>query len=60
MWDTEALGEGCYLGVPRPGTGACERSHWLMEMDGPSDLCTLDAVKQLVVFARYRVAQNGA
>ncbi|WP_345597977.1 hypothetical protein [Streptomyces marokkonensis] len=58
--DSECLVAGSFLGVPRPQPGPEHPSRWLLDMGGPSDLCRPDAVKQLVMLARYRVARNNA
>lgn len=58
--DSECLVSGSFLGVPRPEPVPDQRSPWLLDMGGPGDLCRPDAVKQLVMYGRYRVAQNGA
>lgn len=54
--DTRCLTPDIELCVPHPDSA----SRWLLDMGGPGDLCAPDAVKQLVMFARFRVAQSGA
>lgn len=57
---TMCLGPDTYLGVPRPGEWhgvRTARSYWCVEMDGPAALCVPNAVMQLAVHARYRMAQ---
>ncbi|GGT29113.1 hypothetical protein GCM10010254_57160 [Streptomyces chromofuscus] len=58
--DSECLVQDSYLGVPNPDPDPDEPSRWLLGMGGPGDLCVPDAVKQLVMFARFRAAQGGA
>jgi hypothetical protein len=57
--ETECFSSGHYLKVPRPGTQFGANSYWLVEMDSASTLCGPEAVSQLVMYARYRCAQNG-
>ncbi|WP_405925764.1 hypothetical protein [Streptomyces sp. NBC_00035] len=56
--DTECLGRGSYLGVPRPDldghSGQVGRSYWSVPMDSPGELCTPGSVTQLVAHGRYR------
>ncbi|MEU1265557.1 hypothetical protein ABZ473_26495 [Streptomyces cellulosae] len=59
MPDAGTLHSEAFLGVPRPCTSD-RRRYWLVEMGGPGDLCTPDAVKQLVAYARFRDLQNDA
>lgn len=56
--DTECLGSGSFLGVPRPQRNEPEqsRSYWCVPMDGPGALCSPAAVSQLVAYGRYRRA----
>ncbi|MEU1852960.1 hypothetical protein ABZ499_27760 [Streptomyces sp. NPDC019990] len=55
--ETECLSPDMRLGVPRPGAKPDERAYWLVEMDGPGDLCARDAVKALVEYGRLRAVQ---
>jgi hypothetical protein len=58
----ECLGLGSYVGVPaviEPGPGTW-RSRWCVSMDGPGDLCSPEAVSQLVTYGRYRLAEAEA
>ncbi|MFF5968304.1 hypothetical protein ACFY64_32185 [Streptomyces collinus] len=56
--DTDCLCPGVLLGVPRPGAEPTERSHWLVEMDGPGVLCMTEPVMRVVTSGRLRIAQN--
>jgi hypothetical protein len=56
--DTDCLSPGMLLGVPRPGAEPTQRSHWLVEMDGPGVLCMKEPVKQVVRCGRLRTAQD--
>ncbi|MCX4458705.1 hypothetical protein OOK58_43120 [Streptomyces sp. NBC_01728] len=52
---SDCLSADTYLGVPYPGAEPQGLTYWLVEMDGPSMLCTPDAVKQLVMHGRLRL-----
>lgn len=56
--DVECLGGSSFLGVPRPGRDdPCEtRCHWVVPMDGPGDLCSPHAVRQLIDYGRFKRA----
>ncbi|WP_432198888.1 hypothetical protein [Streptomyces sp. bgisy027] len=58
--EAECLGRDSYLGVPR--AGFTEPNHhwcyWSVPMDGPGDLCTVEAISQLVTVGRRRLAMN--
>lgn len=61
--DSECLGVGACLGVPRPGisaSGAASPSYWAVPMDSPGVLCVPDDVSRLVMTGRSRreVAQS--
>ncbi|MFF0222601.1 hypothetical protein [Streptomyces sp. NPDC004629] len=58
----ECLGVGSYLGVPSPTLDEehGHRSYWCVPMRGPGNLCTADAVSQLVLCGRYRLAIGAA
>ena len=58
----ECLEPGCFLGVPdvittNPSLG---RSCWCVPMDGPGNLCSPEAVSQLVAYGRHRLAEATA
>jgi len=55
----ELLGHDSLLGVPRPEFTSPDEhfSYWCVPMDGPGDLCPVEAVSQLVTYGRYRLAQ---
>jgi hypothetical protein len=57
--ETEFLGRGCFLGVPRLEATEPKdvRSYWCVPMDGPGTLTVPDAVSQLLAVARFRRAQ---
>lgn len=60
----ECLGRGTYLGVPRPD--AVDRnahawaSYWSVPMPSAAEVCTPDAVAQLVAVGNFRVATEGS
>ena len=56
--DTDCLCPGVLLGVPRPGAKSTERSHWLVEMDGPGVLTMKEPVKRVVASGHLRTAQD--
>lgn len=51
---SDCLSADTYLRVPYPGAEQ-GLTYWLVEMDGPSMLCTTDAVKHLVMHARLQL-----
>ncbi|WP_409469705.1 hypothetical protein [Streptomyces sp. HC307] len=55
---TKCLGRDSYLGVPRPEFTEPDHhfSYWCVSMDGPGDLCPVEAVSQLVTYGQYRLA----
>ncbi len=57
--EAEFLGQGCFLGVPRPENTQPEgvRSYWCVPMDSPGNLASPHAVAQLLAVARFRRAQ---
>ncbi|MGC9538396.1 hypothetical protein [Streptomyces sp. UG1] len=57
----ECLEPGSYLGVPSPTqpSPSFGRSRWCVPMDGPGDLCSTEAVSQLMTYGRYRLAEAG-
>ncbi|MYR40479.1 hypothetical protein [Streptomyces sp. SID5910] len=46
------------LGVPFPGAGPEARSHWLVQLDSPDEVCVPDAVLQMLTFACFRAAHQ--
>lgn len=58
----EFLGEGHFLGVPRPTYGGPSegRLYWCVPMDGPGDLCPPEALSQLLAVGYYRLVQSEA
>lgn len=58
--DSECLTAGTLLGVPNPEPRPDEPSRWLLDMGGPGELCTREAVRQLVMYGRYCAAQTHA
>ncbi|MGW4548381.1 hypothetical protein ACWEN4_18700 [Streptomyces violaceorubidus] len=61
--DTECFGDDHYLGVPCPGVDVQHpraRSYWVVPMDEPADLCSPDAISQLVDVARQRTTEAGS
>lgn len=60
--DTEGLGRGCYLGVPRPSLTTHDpqawHPYWSVPMPSAGELCAPDAVAQLVALARFRLASE--
>ncbi|MFD5570506.1 hypothetical protein [Streptomyces cadmiisoli] len=58
--ESECLVKDSYLGVPDPDPDPDEAARWLLDMGGPGDLCSSSAVRQLVEFARFRIAQSGS
>ncbi|MFB7088657.1 hypothetical protein [Streptomyces sp. NPDC056296] len=61
--ETECFGDDHYLGVPCPGIDFQHpraRSCWVVPMDGPADLCSPDAISQLLDVARKKTAEAGA
>ncbi|UDM03257.1 hypothetical protein [Streptomyces longhuiensis] len=56
--DAECLGGNSFLGVPRPGRDdpSEARCHWVVPIDGPGDLCSPHAVRQLIDYGRFKRA----
>ncbi|MCX5239848.1 hypothetical protein OG824_32065 [Streptomyces prunicolor] len=58
------FGRGLRLEVPQPGlTDPAQHGHapyWAVPMDGPGDLCQVDAVIQLAIVGHYRQFKQGA
>ncbi|MFJ8862093.1 hypothetical protein ACIRD8_27130 [Streptomyces sp. NPDC102451] len=56
--ETECLGPGAYLGVPRPGLDDphCVRSYWSVPMESPGSLCSPSMVRALVLNAKALAA----
>ncbi|MGX1514064.1 hypothetical protein RKD44_005352 [Streptomyces collinus] len=60
--ETECFGDDHYLGVPCPGVDFQHpraRSYWVVPMDGPADLCSPEAISQVLDAARQRSAEAG-
>ncbi len=60
--ETECFGDDHYLGVPCPGIDFQHpraRSCWAVPMDGPAELCSPDAIRQLIDVARKKTAETG-
>ncbi|MFB6989123.1 hypothetical protein [Streptomyces sp. NPDC056304] len=55
------LGAGSELGVPRPGLGGADgaRVYWSVPMDSAGELCSPDAVAQIVTTGWYRFVAHG-
>jgi hypothetical protein len=62
--DVEVLGRDTYLGVPRVDAVEPDvrttASYWSVPMSSAAELCSPEAVAQLVVLARFRTAEEGA
>ncbi|MFJ5037917.1 hypothetical protein [Streptomyces parvulus] len=56
--DTYCLTGDIYLGMPALSAPGDAASCWLIEPDGPGEVCLPDAVKQMVDFGRYRAAMR--
>ncbi|GGK63639.1 hypothetical protein [Streptomyces flaveus] len=60
--DTDCLGRGWHLGVPRPGVNRDAPDvwcpYWSVPMPSPGELCSAGAVAQLVATGRYRQASE--
>jgi hypothetical protein len=61
--DTDAFGRDAYVGVPRPGLNTCAAEawhpYWAVPMSSAGELCSREAVAQLVSLGRYRLAEAG-
>lgn len=62
--NTEALGRGAFVGVPRPGItepdGAGRASYWVVPMTTAGELCVRQAVVHFVALGRSRLAAEAA
>jgi hypothetical protein len=60
--DTDCLGRGWHLGVPRPDVNQDAPDvwcpYWSVPMPSPGELCSPEAVAQLVATGRYRQASK--
>ncbi|GAB2961735.1 hypothetical protein GCM10023080_022610 [Streptomyces pseudoechinosporeus] len=60
--DTDCLGRGWHLGVPRTDVTRdapdAWRPYWSVPMPSPGELCSPGAVAQLVAMGRYRQASE--
>jgi hypothetical protein len=58
----ECLGRDTYLGVPPPDAAGHDHqawaSYWSVPMSSAAELCSPEAVAQLVVLARFRTAEE--